>query len=269
MKTAIPALILILSILLTTNGICDTKPVTAYDHAIEGMSKGSNGDYKGAMKDFDKAITLNTKDPRIYVLRGHVKADFKQYVAAIKDFNKTIELYPDYTKAYIHRGDAKMRLKQYFDAIADYDKAIELDPKNADAYGSREDVKAQLKQYVAAIVDYDKAIELCNKAIEDIDSSSFGKIFREVVGKKRDDAPIRKIIKDLNTAMAAHSYIDRGEAKVGLKQYFAAIRDFDKAIELDPKNGNAYIGRGNAKVGLKQYAAAIKDYDKAKELNKK
>ena len=57
--------------------------------------------------------------------------------------------------------------------------------------------------------------------------------------------------------------------KMKLKQYKEAIADYDKAIELNPKDAKAYYNRGNAKHQLKQYKEAIADYDKAIELNPK
>ena len=48
-----------------------------------------------------------------------------------------------------------------------------------------------------------------------------------------------------------------------------AIADFDKAIELNPKDARAYYNRGVVKDELKQYKEAIADYDKAIELNPK
>ena len=52
-----------------------------------------------------------------------------------------------------------------------------------------------------------------------------------------------------------------------LKQYNEAIKDYNQAIELDPKHANAYYNRGIAKALLKQYDEAIKDYNQAIELN--
>ncbi len=45
----------------------------------------------------------------------------------------------------------------------------------------------------------------------------------------------------------------RGLAKKYLKQYQAAIADYDEAIELDPKDAYAYNGRASIKYNLKQY----------------
>ncbi len=65
----------------------------------------------------------------------------------------------------------------------------------------------------------------------------------------------------------AEKYFDNGSAKYKKGDLKGAIADFNKAIELDPKNANTYNNRGNAKYELKQYDEAIKDYDKAIELN--
>ena len=58
-------------------------------------------------------------------------------------------------------------------------------------------------------------------------------------------------------------------AKYELKQYKEAIADYDKAIELNPKDADTYYNRGAAKNHLKQHKEAIADYDKAIELDPK
>ena len=65
----------------------------------------------------------------------------------------------------------------------------------------------------------------------------------------------------------ANDYYDRGNAKQELKEYKAAITDYDKAIELNPNFTEAYSKRGNVKFFLQEYQEAILDYDKAIELN--
>ena len=67
----------------------------------------------------------------------------------------------------------------------------------------------------------------------------------------------------------ARAYYNRGNAKHQLKQHKEAIADYDKAIELNPKDAKAYYNRGNAKNELKQHKEAIADYNKAIELNPK
>ena len=62
---------------------------------------------------------------------------------------------------------------------------------------------------------------------------------------------------DLNTS---------GNTKLNLEDYYGAIEDYSKAIELDPDDADAYYNRGVAKKKLKDYYGAINDYSKAIEL---
>jgi tetratricopeptide (TPR) repeat protein len=54
---------------------------------------------------------------------------------------------------------------------------------------------------------------------------------------------------------------------VKLNQYGRAIKDYDKAIKLNPDDAEAYNNRGAAYADLNQYEQAIEDYDKAIKLN--
>ncbi len=59
------------------------------------------------------------------------------------------------------------------------------------------------------------------------------------------------------------SYNNRGNAKVDLGLKEQALKDYDKAIELDPNDADAYNNRGNAKNNLGLNIQAIKDFEKA------
>ena len=50
-------------------------------------------------------------------------------------------------------------------------------------------------------------------------------------------------------------------------EYEKAIKDYSKAIELNPISAEAYNNRGTAYRELKQWERAIEDYNKAIELN--
>lgn len=65
----------------------------------------------------------------------------------------------------------------------------------------------------------------------------------------------------------AKAYHNRGCAYNGLRQYEKSIEDFNKAIELNPNFPDTYIFRGLSYSGLEQYERAIQDYNKVIELN--
>jgi len=67
-------------------------------------------------------------------------------------------------------------------------------------------------------------------------------------------------------SQTAEEYYKRGNAKSDLKDYYGAISDYTKAIELKPDYASAYVNRGNRKMGLRDYYGAISDFIKAIEL---
>jgi tetratricopeptide (TPR) repeat protein len=59
----------------------------------------------------------------------------------------------------------------------------------------------------------------------------------------------------------------RGMTQEMLEHFEQAIADYNKAIELNPKYGNAYNNRGNIKSKRSDFKGAIRDYSRAIELN--
>jgi tetratricopeptide (TPR) repeat protein len=90
-----------------------------------------------------------------------------------------------------------------------------------------------------------------------------------VLGKKEYYENNCKEVIQGSDAFYSLFYYNRGIAKYSLKDYAGAIKDYDKSIELNPKDVSVYKARGLAKYEFNDYAGAIKDYDKALELNPK
>ena len=63
------------------------------------------------------------------------------------------------------------------------------------------------------------------------------------------------------------SYLNRGVARLRLEKYYDAISDFTKSIEINPNYAKSYFNRGNAKYELDDEAGAISDYTKAIEID--
>ena len=62
-------------------------------------------------------------------------------------------------------------------------------------------------------------------------------------------------------------YLGKGIAKEEKENYLEALKNYDKAIELNPNYANNYSNRGSTKHSLRDFEGAIKDYNKALELN--
>ena len=65
------------------------------------------------------------------------------------------------------------------------------------------------------------------------------------------------------------AYYNRGRAKNSLKDYSGALSDYTKVIEINPRYKDAYIARAITKGRLEDYSGVISDATKAIEINPK
>jgi tetratricopeptide (TPR) repeat protein len=70
----------------------------------------------------------------------------------------------------------------------------------------------------------------------------------------------------LNCPLNHRAYNNRGNAYLAMGQYDAAIKDYDKSIELKPRYANTYDNRAKAYRAEGRFDEAIRDYDKAIKL---
>ena len=128
-----------------------------------------------------------------FLNRGNAKYDLGEYEEAIKDYDKAIGIDSNCVAAYNNRGSAKLsrsRSGKFRDeqlgsfltrveaglkeeeAVKDYDKAIGIDSNDVDAYNNRGNAKSKSRKYEEAIEDAkNKAIEKKTKEFEDVKKS--------------------------------------------------------------------------------------------------
>ncbi len=235
----------------------------AETHFKWGNAKFGQGNLRGAIADYDRAIELNPNYAEAYFLRGVAKVMLGDHDGAIADCGRAIALKPDYAEAYFFRGVAKRGLGDRDGAIADYDRAIEIKPEEAEAYYNRGGVKGGLGDYEGAIADYGRAIELNP---EDANAYYYRGNAKSNLGDHEGAIADYDRAIELNPDYA-EAYFLRGGAKSGLGDHDGAKADYDRAIELKPDDAEAYDNRGYAKSGLGDYEGAMADYDRAIELN--
>jgi tetratricopeptide (TPR) repeat protein len=67
-------------------------------------------------------------------------------------------------------------------------------------------------------------------------------------------------------SLSAKEYYDRGCRKSLNQDFAGAVADFDHAITLDPKNGDAWANRGLARLHIRDFPQALKDFEEADRL---
>ena len=127
---------------------------------------------------------------------------------------------------YLDKGDAKSDSGDYYGAIYEYTKAIELGDFYPPALVNRALAKAKIGDLSSAFEDINYVIKIVPE---------FGK-----------------------------PYYFRGLLKSNYsKDYYGAISDYTKAIELNPDDANSYLQRGISKSILGDANGSCADWRKA------
>ncbi len=137
------------------------------DAARQAQTHGAElhrqGDLKGALSEFDRAVRLAPDSALAWYNRGLVRRDLKNCRAALADFSRALELQPDFFNALYQRGNCRQALAQYTQALADYSQAAAL-PGRIDArflaYYARADALRRLGRLEEADADYSHVMEL-------------------------------------------------------------------------------------------------------------
>ena len=149
-------------------------------------------------------------------------------------------------------------------------EAINLLASNKDDTYSSHPTKA--KRLNAIKIGFNKALDKEQVSYEEKSNLNTAEEYFYRGYDKSDKGDYYGAISDFTKAIEinpnlANAYFTRGNAKYNLKDYNGAIADFTKAIEINPNFAKAYYNRGNSKSDLKDYYGAISDFTKAIEIN--
>ncbi|WP_299457889.1 tetratricopeptide repeat protein [uncultured Microscilla sp.] len=125
-----------------------------------GNIKSYQGDYKGAVKDFGRALKVNPLHAKAYLGRSNVKYNLKNYRGAIEDCNTAIQLNPDLIDAYFNLGISYYELKKYKEAVSKLSTSIRRKPNDPEAYYIRGKAKMHLGDTLGACNDWQYAASM-------------------------------------------------------------------------------------------------------------
>jgi tetratricopeptide (TPR) repeat protein len=109
---------------------------------LQGMEKGIQGDYQGAIADFTEVIRLSPNEVEAYYNRGIAYAKLNNYREAIADFNQALNLNQKIADIYVERGKVQLALGNREAAMADLKVAQKLfhQQKNTARYQEMENL---------------------------------------------------------------------------------------------------------------------------------
>jgi tetratricopeptide (TPR) repeat protein len=185
-----------------SDGNVASGPYNAKRYDNLGTTEGTHDDLNDAIKEFTRAIQLNTNDAVAYEGRGccyFAKSDISK---AIEDFNTSIMLNPTNARAYLNRSNAYRAMTDLDKALRDLDACLQLEPTNSLAYKQRASVYGAKGDVKAEIGDWNSALKLTP-----------------------NDATV--------LAYRGYAYFKSGH-------FDKAVGDYYKAIQVNPENAMAY-----------------------------
>jgi tetratricopeptide (TPR) repeat protein len=204
------------------------RPADSFLHAMRAFLWREAEQFEKALRDDDKAIELDPKNPANYCSRGRDWHSLKEYDRAIIDFDQAIRLDPKCALAHVGRGMSRAGKREYSKAIEDLSEAIWLDPLSKCAYQNRGLAWQAKHEYAKAVIDYNMVIRL-----------------------------------DPENARA---YSKRAGAWAAQQRYDKAKNDYDEAIQLGPRFHEALVERAwllatcpdpNLRVGKEAAISAV------------
>ena len=108
-----------------------------YPYIARGYYRLTNGNLKGALADYNRALKIDDQDPHLWLNRGLTKEKLQDYTGAFSDYTRAIDLKENFANAWMNRGNVLMKQNRFEDAIEDYTVAILHQPNYGYAYLNR------------------------------------------------------------------------------------------------------------------------------------
>jgi tetratricopeptide (TPR) repeat protein len=219
-------------------------------------------DYEGALVAWDLAIGLDTTQLDFYYQRALVHKALKDYYQILADCKRVLERDPEHPSARWVNAVALVKTENYQVALLSLDRHVEAYPHDPNGYCYRGICYERLDKLPQALADLDRAIAL--KANQPVFHQARGR-----TSKKLGD--FKGALADFNITLdrkpQAAVYDDRAEVHRCLGNHAAALKDCDRAIELNPKFIEAYFRRGLTYTELGDLELALKNYTATIDLN--
>jgi eukaryotic-like serine/threonine-protein kinase len=190
--------------------------------------------------------------------RGRLHLERQDPDAALRDFEQAIRVAP-HAGDHAERGRILHRRRKYQEAVAAYDTALSLQPASVAVYRWRGDALLKLSNHQAAERSFSQYLTRGGRPVADV------YVARGLARAQRGN--YLGAIEDYTQALvlqpdsATHAY--RGWVYLVREAPKMALDDFEKAIRLNPDNGDAYNGRGYALVKFGEIPRAVADAEAA------
>ena len=244
----------------------NAAPKTAEEFNQRGEERYESGEFDDALADFNQALKL---DPKLAVAvsnRAWVFFEQDDLPTALSGFDDALLLDRTLTRAHEGRASVLMEQGKLEEAISSFSKAIvNCSDKDQAAgyYNDRAICFHQKGDNEEALADLDRALKKSPDYA--LAHSNKGDILRILGRYKESIAALRKAIK-LDKQDPEFYYL-LGQTYDAQKEFEASVDAYAAAIARDDENSAYYRGRATANQRLGRTTAAVKDLERAIELD--
>jgi len=222
--------------------------------------------YRDAPTFFTEAIARTPRNALCYNNRGtYYGNELHDPEAALKDFDKAIELNPKYMVAIANRGVTRGSMGQKKEAIADLQRALAINPNspNPDFILRIADLRYVLNDFTGSIADYNRLLAM---------DKLYPRIYAKRAGSKAMLGQAEEALRDADKALQIEpkdeeAYNSRGLANRLRGRLDEAMNDFSLAIHIKDDYSGPYNNRGTVYLAQGQPERAIEDFSKAIQLD--
>src|SRR5581483_3343089 len=257
-------------------GVFDTSvaleldPAMGWSYVNRGCALTRLGEFEAAQRDLDRGVDLVRNDPVAWLNRGFLRCRKGELDGARADLDRALELDPDQLLALANRAWARRQLGDLWGAFADRRRILELTPECARNHIEVAEVLIEADRAVGAPPD--DALLHAERAtqLEPLNARAWWIRARAHEALGRHEPAIACATWAIE--LVPQDAVYRGQRGLSLKrlgELAAAERDYDAALEIDPRWGWAYDARAIVRARRGEVAGAEADWARAFELEPK
>lgn len=246
------------------------------------------------------SYSQNSDSATFYYNKGIKENDARLYALATKDFDKAISFNSKFIKAYIANGEVSLSMRMIAKAQENFNKAYELDPNNMEVVNQLTTLSFNNRQFQKAIdfavkckncknvsrvlgmsyynlEDYGKAENFLKQAIAENDKDAeaaytLGRTYLELEEEKDAIAQFQKAVElDPSRSQWLYElgllYYNQNDFKNSLKYFdLASTNGYNKTNDFYENYGFAQLYSGDTENGIKTLNIVLERKPNNKEL---
>ena len=229
---------------------------------FEALSKDSLSQAEGYFQEAMKGNPSHRSNYLLFRYLGQIQERQGRNHEALDSYTAGLSLQPKNAELMLDRAALHYRMGNEGRALNDYSDVIDLQPENMEALLVRAHIYSAMHDYKRARADYDAMIR-----IDPLNEKAYIGL---ILLNDCDGRP-REAMEQMNGLIMVYPnhamlYAIRGGIEQRRLQYEAALRDLNKAIEMEPENADFYVSRATLYLDMKKRKLARLDTQMAVKL---